>query len=147
MTKKAIVFDNSGTLLERFRVIKDVSTCEFITNINSLDLIDSCINAALVVLQFNTSRLKDMDENMQISDFVLENDIEFEISYSSTDVSKEDIVAIFEKDNAVLKDISDTFPLLKERVPNMELCNGSAVIVDIEEENIRRQIWGHQNAC
>ncbi|WP_295615430.1 HAD family hydrolase [uncultured Methanobrevibacter sp.] len=136
MTKKAIVFDNSGTLLERFRVIKDVSTCEFITNINSLDLIDSCINAALVVLQFNTSRLKDMDENMQISDFVLENDIEFEISYSSTDVSKEDIVAIFEKDNAVLKDISDTFPLLKERVPNMELCNGSAVIVDIEEEKI-----------
>ena len=28
MTKKAIVFDNSGTLLERFRVIKDVSTGE-----------------------------------------------------------------------------------------------------------------------
>ena len=55
MTKKAIVFDNSGTLLERFRVIKDVSSGEFITNINSLDLIDSCQNAALVVLQFNTN--------------------------------------------------------------------------------------------
>ena len=46
MTKKAIVFDNSGTLLERFRVIKDVSTGEFITNVNSLDLIDTCLNAA-----------------------------------------------------------------------------------------------------
>ena len=63
MTKKAIVFDNSGTLLERFRVIKDVSTGEFITHVNSLDLIDTCLNAALVVLQFNTTRLKDLDPN------------------------------------------------------------------------------------
>ena len=116
MTKKAIVFDNSGTLLERFRVIKDVSTGEFITHVNSLDLIDTCLNAALVVLQFNTSRLKDLDPNTLISDFVLENNIEFDISYYSTD--------------------TDTFPLLKERVPHMELCNGSAVIIDIAEERI-----------
>ena len=136
MTKKAIVFDNSGTLLERFRVIKDVSTGEFITDINSLDLIDSCLNAALVVLQFNTNCLKDLDPNTLISDFVLENNIEFEISYSSTDVSKEEITAILEKDTAIVKDISDTFPLLKERVPNMELCNGSAVIIDVAEERI-----------
>ena len=136
MTKKAIVFDNSGTLLERFRVIKDVSTGEFITHVNSLDLIDTCLNAALVVLQFNTSRLKDLDPNTLISDFVLENNIEFDISYYSTEVSKEEITAILEKDTAVIKDITDTFPLLKERVPHMELCNGSAVIIDIAEERI-----------
>ena len=39
--KKAIVFDNSGTLLERYRVIKDVSTGELFTDVNSLHLIDS----------------------------------------------------------------------------------------------------------
>ena len=136
MTKKAIVFDNSGTLIERFRVIKDVSTGELITHINSLDLIDSCLNAALVVLQFNTNRLNDLDPNTLISDFVLENNIDFDISYYSTEVSKEEITAILEKDTAVIKDITDTFPLLKERVPNMELCNGSAVIIDIAEERI-----------
>ena len=91
MTKKAIVFDNSGTLIERFRVIKDVSTGELITHINSLDLIDSCLNAALVVLQFNTNRLKDLDPNTLISDFVLENNIDFDISYYSTEVSKEEM--------------------------------------------------------
>ena len=136
MTKKAIVFDNSGTLIERFRVIKDVSTGELITHINSLDLIDSCLNAALVVLQFNTNRLKDLDPNTLISDFVLGNNIDFDISYYSTDVSKEEIKAILEKDTAIIKDITDTFPLLRERVPNMELCNGSAVIIDIAEERI-----------
>ena len=136
MTKKAIVFDNSGTLLERFRVIKDLSTGEFITEVNSLDLIDTCLNAALVVLQFNTRILKGLNPDTLISDFVLENNIDFDISYYSTDVTKEEIAAILEKDTAVIKDITDTFPLLKERVPNMELCNGSAVIIDIEEERI-----------
>lgn len=136
MTKKAIVFDNSGTLIERYRVIKDVSTGELITHINSLDLIDNLLTAALVVLQFNTQRLKDLDENTLISDFILENDIDFDISYYSTDVSKEEITAILEKDTAVIKDILDTFPLLKKNVPNMEVCNGSAVIVDIKEERI-----------
>ena len=136
MTKKAIVFDNSGTLLERFRVIKNVSTGEFITHVNSLDLIDSYLNAALVVLQFNTNRLNELDPNTLISDFVLENNIDFDISYYSTEVSKEKITSILEKDTAVIKDITDTFPLLAERVPNMELCNGSAVIIDIAEERI-----------
>ena len=59
-----------------------------------------------------------------------------DISYYSTEVSKEEITAILEKDTAVIKDITDTFPLLKERVPHMELCNGSAVIIDIAEERI-----------
>ena len=136
MTKKAIVFDNSGTLIERYRVIKDVSTGELITHINSLDLIDSCLNAALVVLQFNTKRLKDLDPNTLISDFVIDNNIDFDISYYSTDVTKDEIRSILEKDDAVIKDITDTFPLLKKNVPDMELCNGSAVIIDIEEERI-----------
>ncbi|MBR5502952.1 MAG: HAD family hydrolase [Methanobrevibacter sp.] len=136
MTKKAIVFDNSGTLIERYRVIKNVSTGELITHINSLDLIDACLNAALVVLQFNTQRLKDLDENTLISDFVLENNIDFDISYYSTEVTKEEITKILEKDTAVIKDILDTFPLLKENVPNMEVCNGSAVIIDIAKERI-----------
>ena len=87
MTRKAIVFDNSGTLIERYRVIKDVSTGELITHINSLDLIDSCLNAALVVLQFNTNRLKDLDPNTLISDYIIENNKEGEyagdIEYSA----------------------------------------------------------------
>lgn len=136
MTRKAIVFDNSGTLIERYRVIKDISTGELITHINSLDLIDSCLNAALVVLQFNTNRLKDLDPNTLISDYIIENNIDFDISYYSTDVSHEEIERILQKDSAIIKDITDTFPLLKENVPHMELCNGSAVIIDIAEERI-----------
>ena len=38
--KKAIVFDNSGTLVKRHRVIKDINNNKFITDINSMDIID-----------------------------------------------------------------------------------------------------------
>ena len=38
--KKAVVFDNSGTLIERYRVIKDVISGNLFTDINSLDLIE-----------------------------------------------------------------------------------------------------------
>ena len=55
--KKAVVFDNSGTLIERYRVIKDVINGNIFTDINSLDLIDQADALALVVLQFNTNRL------------------------------------------------------------------------------------------
>lgn len=123
-------------MIERYRVIKDVSTGELITHVNSLDLIDEYLYAALVVLQFNTNKLRGLDPNTLIGDFILENNIDFDISYYSTEVSKEKITAILKKDSAVIKDITDTFPLLKKNVPNMELCNGSAVIVDVAEERI-----------
>ena len=54
--KKAVVFDNSGTLIERYRVIKDVINGNIFTDINSLDLIDQADALTLVVLQFNTNK-------------------------------------------------------------------------------------------
>lgn len=61
--KKAVVFDNSGTLIERYRVIKDVLNGNLFTDVNSLDLIDAVDALALVVLQFNTNKLLDLDQN------------------------------------------------------------------------------------
>ncbi len=39
MNPNAIVFDNSGTLLKRFKAIKNVKTNEFIYDINHLLLL------------------------------------------------------------------------------------------------------------
>ena len=67
--KKAVVFDNSGTLIERFRVIKDVINGNIFTDINSLDLIDQADALALVVLQFNTNKLLKLDSDTSGKDF------------------------------------------------------------------------------
>ena len=134
--KKAVVFDNSGTLLERYRVIKDITNDELITNINSMTLIDNIGSAALAILQFDTGTLGNLNPNMLISDLIEEYNIEINVSYSQGDLSKDEILEIIKNDKAVIKDISDCFPLLKEKVPNMELCNGSALILDLSEKRI-----------
>ena len=135
--KRAVVFDNSGTLMERYRVIKDVISGDLFTNINSLDLIDQKDSLALVVLQYNTNKLLDLDSDMLLSDVIKEFDIDFDVSFTKYETTKEEIRDIlFNEKNAVVSDITDGFPILREKVPHMELCNGSAVIVDMEDEII-----------
>ncbi|WP_299526380.1 HAD family hydrolase [uncultured Methanobrevibacter sp.] len=135
--KKAIVFDNSGTLLERYRVIKDVSTGELFTDVNSLHLIDSMDSLALVVLQFNTNCLLNLDSNILISDVIKKYNIDFDVSFTSCETSVDEIAEILENENqATICDITDGFPILKQKIPRMELCNGSAVIIDIDKKKI-----------
>lgn len=130
--KKAIVFDNSGTLIERYRVIKDVTSGKLFTDINSLDLIDQTDSLALVVLQYNTNKLLDLDSNTLLSDVIKEFDIDFDISFTNFTTDKEEVKDIlFNEKSAVVSDITDGFPILRKKVPNMELCNGSAVILDM----------------
>ena len=135
--KKAIVFDNSGTLLERYRVIKDVSTGKLFTDVNSLHLIDSMDSLALVVLQFNTNCLLKLDENTLISDVIKRYNIEFDVSFTSCETTNDEVSEILKHESqATIADITDGFSILREKIPNMELCNGSAVIIDINEGKI-----------
>ena len=135
--KKAVVFDNSGTLMERYRVIKDVKSGELFTNVNSLNLIDQKESLALVVLQYNTNKLLDLDSDTLISDVIKEFDIDFDVSFTNLETTKEDVRKILlNEKTAVVSDITDGFPILRKKVPHMELCNGSAVILDIETETI-----------
>ena len=57
MVKKAIVFDNSGTLIERYRAIKDIKKDKIFTNISSQDIVMGSKTYAMVVLQFNSADL------------------------------------------------------------------------------------------
>lgn len=131
--KKAVVFDNSGTLIERFRVIKDVINDNIFTDINSLELIDQADALALVVLQFNTNKLLKFNQDTLLSDVIRDFDIDFDISFSTKQVSKADVKDILycEKSSTVA-DITDGFEILREKIPHMELCNGSALIVDMD---------------
>ena len=131
--KKAVVFDNSGTLIERYRVIKDVISGNLFTDINSLDLIDQTDSLALVVLQYNTNKLLDLDSNMLLSDVIKEYDIDFDVSFTNFETTKEEVKEIlYNEKSAIISDITDGFPILREKVLHMELCNGSAVILDMD---------------
>lgn len=131
--KRAVVFDNSGTLIERYRVIKDVINGNIFTDINSLDLIDQADALALVVLQFNTNKLLKLDQNTLISDVIREYGIDFDVSFSTKQVSKAEVKEILDRESsATVSDITDGFDILREKISHMELCNGSALIVDMD---------------
>ena len=135
--KKAVIFDNSGTLIERYRVIKDVLNGNIFTDINSLDLIDASDSLALVVLQFNTNKLLNLNQNMLISDVIKEYDIDFDVSFSNRQVTKSEVSQILlNEKTSTVKDITDGFGILGEKIPNMQLCNGSALIVDMDISQI-----------
>jgi Cu+-exporting ATPase len=124
-------------LIERYRVIKDVINGNIFTDINSLDLIDQADALALVVLQFNTNKLLKLDENTLISDVIKEYNIDFDVSFSTKQVSKAEVKEILDNEtSSTIADITDGFEILREKIPHMELCNGSAVIIDIAEERI-----------
>ena len=126
--KKAVVFDNSGTLIERYRVVKDVLNDNIFTDINSLDIIDAANSLALVVLQFNTNKLSNLNPNTLISDVIKEFDIDFDISFSKNQVSKTEVRDILYNERSTkVSDITDGFEILKDKISQMHLCNGSAL--------------------
>ena len=131
--KKAVVFDNSGTLIERYRVIKDVLSGNIFTDINSLDLIDAAESLGLVVLKFNANNLLKLDQDTLISDVIKEYNIDFDVSFSTRQVSKAEVKEILDNEiTSTISDITDGFDILSEKIPHMELCNGSALIVDMD---------------
>lgn len=136
MGRNAIVFDNSGTLVQRYKIIKNIETGEFITDANSLSIIDSLDCGALAILQFNTACLSKLDPNIKISDLIKEYNIEFTVSYSSRKLDYEEVLAIIEDSDAIISDITDGFIHLKNQVPHMEICNGTALILDCKNKCI-----------
>ncbi len=139
--KKAIVFDSSGTLIERYRVIKDLVSGELFTDINSLDLVDQNDSLVLVVLQYDTNNLLNMDSNLLLSEIIKNYNIDFDISFANFKTNKEEVKEIlFNEKTAVISDITDGFPILNKMIPNMELCNGSAIVMDMNDGIISHTI-------
>lgn len=136
MNPNAIVFDNSGTLLKRFKAIKNVKTNEFIHDINSLTIIDNLDFAALVILQFNTKCLLKINPNTSIFDLISQYNIDFTVSYSSKTIDESSILNIIKNDSTTISDITDGFKHLKKNVPHMDICNGTALILDCKNQEI-----------
>ena len=135
--KKAIVFDNSGTLIERYRVLKDIQTGLLCDNVSSLDLVDNGIKRALVVLQTDPGKcIINAKPHQTIFQFINRNKIDISISYSATEIKKEEIMDAIKNDRSRVKDIQDTINAVKDKNYNVQLCSGSGIIVALDMKKI-----------
>jgi len=134
---KAVVFDNSGTLIKRYRALKNLKTGEICDYMNSLDLVDYSYRRALVVLQTDPSEcIINARGDQTIYEFITRNRIRFDISYSSGDASREDIFRILRGDPATVRDIQDTIRAVVEKDYNIQICSGSGFIVNLDRNTV-----------
>lgn len=134
--KKAIVFDNSGTLIERYRALKDVQTGLICDNVSSLDLVDNGIERALVVLQTDPAKcIINAKPNQTIYEFINRNKIDISISYSTTEIKKEELMDAIKNDKSQVEDIQDTIQAVMDKKYNVQICSGSGIIVAL---NLRK---------
>ena len=134
---KAVVFDNSGTLISRYRAIKNLNSGIIYDNISSIDLVDEHPHRALVVLQTDPSScLINARPDQTIHQFIVRNKVPFDISYSSSDVQKDEILPLIKNENAEISDIQDTIHAVSNKNYNVQICSGSGFIVNTRSGDI-----------
>lgn len=133
-----VVFDNSGTLIERYRAIKDLRTGVICDDVNSIDLVDMVPNRALVVLQTDPAQcLANAISDQTVYHFLQKNKVKFDISYSSGDVKKEQVWETIRKDGyAQIKDVQDTISTVVNKKYNVQICSGSGLILNVDKQKI-----------
>jgi len=138
---KAVVFDNSGTLIERFRALKELQTGLIIEEISSIDIVDNGVKRALVVLQTNPSKcIINARPDQTIYEFIKRNKIEFDISYSADHIKKDELLEAIKEDKATVRDIQDSIKAVVDKKYNIQICSGSGFIVSLDKKKIEYTI-------
>ncbi|NLU03573.1 MAG: HAD family hydrolase [Methanothermobacter sp.] len=134
---KAVVFDNSGTLIRRYRALKDLKTGKICDSMNSLDVVDYRDRRALVVLQTDPSTcIVNARPHQTIYEFIERNHIRFNISYANTAVDPGEILEVLRDDPATVGDIQDTIDAVAGKNYNIQICSGSGFIVNMDRGRV-----------
>jgi len=134
---KAIVFDNSGTLIERYRALKNLETGLIFDNVSSLDIVDDSTARALVVIQTDPSKcIINARPDQRICHFIKRNDINIDISYSTKEIKKRELIDAITGDESKVSDIQDTIRAVMDKRYDIQICSGSGFIVDLDTGKI-----------
>jgi len=134
---KAVVFDNSGTLIKRYRAIKDLRNGVICDNVNSIDVVDHDNNRALVVLQTDPSKcIHKARPDQTIWHFLKKNNVNFDVSYSDIDIGNEELLEAIKNDKSYMRDVQDTYRSVVEKKYNVHICSGSGFIVNMASGHI-----------
>lgn len=134
---KAVVFDNSGTLISRYRAIKDINSGLIHDETSSIDLVDQHPCRALVVLQTDPSKcIINARSHQTIYQFISRNNVPFDISYSAEDMGKKQLLNLIKDEKTMVSDIQDTIQAVIDKKYNVRICSGSAFIVNLKTGEI-----------
>jgi P-type E1-E2 ATPase len=134
---KAVVFDNSGTLIKRYRALKDLRNGIICDDVNSIEVVDHDINRALVVLQTDPSKcIMKAKPEQTIYHFLKKNNVKFDVSYSDEDIGKSEVLNAIKGDNSFMRDVQDTYKTVMDKQYNVHICSGSGFIVNMKKGKV-----------
>lgn len=68
--------------------------------------------------------------------FFKKNRIEFDISYSDSDIEKSELLEAIKDDKSCMSDLQDTYNAVVEKHYNVHICSGSGFIVNMGKGKI-----------
>jgi len=94
----AVVFDSAGTLLNTYRVAKDIGNRQLLPGVETTTLTFSSTDRVLIVLPVHSKDLMVADPAMLLSEYLIDRNIGFGVSCTRKIVTAEDIGDVLYKD-------------------------------------------------
>jgi len=139
MSRKAIVFDSSGTIVEVFRILKDLDDNLFIYDESSTYLVSKKDACALIAIDEDINWILSQDDDKLISS----SDLEFKVSCSSSKIIEDEIYNALKKDKrAKFSDIKDVVDKVYPIHKKIYYINVGMIIDISREENTIRFLLG-----
>ena len=137
MKRFAVVFDCAGTLLEKYRVAKDIEQGTFLHQIVSLSFIGSRLDYVLAVFQLDVpTDLDGVPTHLSIAEFLDRYNVDLIVVCANLPVPKENVLRAVARDTKTR--IADLVDVVEEvsKSCSASYFTGVAAIVDIDEGRI-----------
>jgi Cu+-exporting ATPase len=133
----AVVFDCAGTLLEKYRVAKDLDQGTFLHQIVSLSFIGTREDYVLAVFQLDVPKdLEGVPTDLSIADFLSDYNVDLVVVCSNVPVATTQVLSAVAKDErSRVKDLVDVVSEVSKSC-SASYFTGTAAIVDIEQGQI-----------
>ncbi|MFZ0925312.1 MAG: HAD family hydrolase [Halobacteriota archaeon] len=133
----AVVFDCAGTLLEKYRVAKEIDGDMLLHQIVSLSFIGTRQDYVLAVFQLDVPKdLEGVPTDLSIADFLDIYNVDLVVVCSNVPVAKTTVLRAVARDaKSRVKDLVDVVDEVRKSCSS-SYFTGTAAIVDIEQGNI-----------
>ncbi|MGC9514770.1 HAD family hydrolase [Methanocrinis sp.] len=134
----AVIFDVAGTMLEMYRVAKDISKNVLMVGIVTTELVMEKGGRALVIPQLDPEKVMGTAPQTPLGIFFRDREKDIKISCSSTPVSEEEALSVLLCSDAEVADLQDTLKAVSARCPQFYYTTG--LIVDVETGKVTHSV-------
>ncbi len=133
--KVAVVFDSAGTLLNMYRVAKDMERGDALKGVASTSLVAEKKGRALVVLHLDPDDVIGGNGDVRIVDFLERHGLSIDISCASSPFTIDEAYGILKDSDSSIGDLQEVLCYVKSRCPNIFYI-AVGVIVDRDSHSV-----------